>query len=633
MNSEFHDELISAYLDGELSSAEAARVEAKLEQDAGLRQMMEELRTLRATLRALPRHELEADFSESVLRRAEREILSSGVSPRSSRSEKPAQSVARRRFSARTLFWTIGTLAAAITLVVHYGGFPGFGPRAQIAQAPLERAQEDEDRRVELAEAIGPVPVVAKNAKLARGKEASDSSGRGVSQNEQDIESNALPFSAASKQFDGAGQRRPKDLAAKSVRGSAGRNQPASGDQAEQALQSPSFAGNRALDEGTSRIDELLGLAQSPLFIVTCDPTPEALISGAFENVLAANEILLEDRYARARRGAAATTLRRKKSALAAAPSKEKRETLARLSAIETIYVEATPSQIRATVAAMSRRQDEFGAVSLAQVYAPAGWGKMDGVQAQDNLVREREGGKAKKGQAPADQPHPPSETTDSVRRQNKFGKGSKAGEALPKLKQQVADSEPKDEAKKAPLPKADDAKSEKPRPEQDDQPKEEAKSAAPGNTQKKLNLDSSGKNVAPSPSEPRKPAAKKHDDPKSAPTPVRLAGPQLKKKTADARPQGRAKRILQTAPDDNRYFYRNGLIEEDATKAPAKDQGGVVPPLDPGMFKQRSAPTERIRVVFLLRTAIPANLAGDRAKPKVSADAPSAVERKSPKK
>ena len=89
----------------------------------------------------------------------------------------------------------------------------------------------------------------------------------------------------------------------------------------------------------------------------------------------------------------------------------------------------------------------------------------------------------------------------------------------------------------------------------------------------------------------------------------------------------------MQTAPDDNRYFYRNGLIEEDATKAPAKDQGGVVPPLDPGMFKQRSAPTERIRVVFLLRTAIPANLAGDRAKPKVSADAPSAVERKSPKK
>lgn len=69
------EELIGAYLDGELSSEEKARTEQLLAESAENRQMLEELRALRANLQALPRHTLPADFSQRVIQRAEREML------------------------------------------------------------------------------------------------------------------------------------------------------------------------------------------------------------------------------------------------------------------------------------------------------------------------------------------------------------------------------------------------------------------------------------------------------------------------------------------------------------------------------------------------------------------------------
>ncbi len=54
MTSPFSDELISAYLDGELTAEEQARVEKQLRDDAELRRMCDELRALRFTLQAMP---------------------------------------------------------------------------------------------------------------------------------------------------------------------------------------------------------------------------------------------------------------------------------------------------------------------------------------------------------------------------------------------------------------------------------------------------------------------------------------------------------------------------------------------------------------------------------------------------
>jgi hypothetical protein len=76
MNRKFSDELISAYLDGELTAEEKALVEEQLMDNVEHRKMFEELRALRASLQSLPLHKLDEKFHERVLRRAERTMLS-----------------------------------------------------------------------------------------------------------------------------------------------------------------------------------------------------------------------------------------------------------------------------------------------------------------------------------------------------------------------------------------------------------------------------------------------------------------------------------------------------------------------------------------------------------------------------
>lgn len=71
-----NEELVSAYLDGELQGPALARAERLLQERPEYRQLLEDLRGQRAALAALPRVELERDFYQRVLRRAEREMLS-----------------------------------------------------------------------------------------------------------------------------------------------------------------------------------------------------------------------------------------------------------------------------------------------------------------------------------------------------------------------------------------------------------------------------------------------------------------------------------------------------------------------------------------------------------------------------
>jgi len=65
-------EALSAYLDGELSEAEARRIEQRLETDQALAKELRALRETRETLRRLPPMDAPADFVERVLERAER---------------------------------------------------------------------------------------------------------------------------------------------------------------------------------------------------------------------------------------------------------------------------------------------------------------------------------------------------------------------------------------------------------------------------------------------------------------------------------------------------------------------------------------------------------------------------------
>lgn len=75
-----HEELLTGYLDGELSAEESELVEQMLRTSAEAQQLLEELRALRDSIRALPRYALGAGppsdtFAQRVLQRAERAML------------------------------------------------------------------------------------------------------------------------------------------------------------------------------------------------------------------------------------------------------------------------------------------------------------------------------------------------------------------------------------------------------------------------------------------------------------------------------------------------------------------------------------------------------------------------------
>jgi negative regulator of sigma E activity len=66
-NDKHLDDRLSGYLDGELSSSEAAALERELAADPNLRQLRDDLLTLRGELKSLPTQRPSADFSDRVM--------------------------------------------------------------------------------------------------------------------------------------------------------------------------------------------------------------------------------------------------------------------------------------------------------------------------------------------------------------------------------------------------------------------------------------------------------------------------------------------------------------------------------------------------------------------------------------
>ena len=67
---ELDDELLSAYLDGELTDSERAAVEARLATDPAAQQLLHELRSVSQSVQAIPTAGLGRDLSDEILRRA-----------------------------------------------------------------------------------------------------------------------------------------------------------------------------------------------------------------------------------------------------------------------------------------------------------------------------------------------------------------------------------------------------------------------------------------------------------------------------------------------------------------------------------------------------------------------------------
>ncbi len=132
MNDDFQDELISAYLDDELSAEDRSRVQQRLADDDEARRIVDELRTLRDDIRSLPRHQLESDFARRVLRSAEREMLTSRPGKEKAATGHRRGRNEHRRLSIRGLLWTGVAIACAVIIGIEFNG-PDREPAGAVA--------------------------------------------------------------------------------------------------------------------------------------------------------------------------------------------------------------------------------------------------------------------------------------------------------------------------------------------------------------------------------------------------------------------------------------------------------------------------------------------------------------------
>jgi len=125
-NLNFDDELLSAYVDGELTGAQLAQVEQQLADDPRARQLVDELHALSQAVRSLPQEKLGEDLRASVLQRAEQAMLLG--------SEQPVVPISRETLGARRWMWAALALAASLLLAVLL-------PTAKQEEQPLASAK------------------------------------------------------------------------------------------------------------------------------------------------------------------------------------------------------------------------------------------------------------------------------------------------------------------------------------------------------------------------------------------------------------------------------------------------------------------------------------------------------------
>lgn len=119
MNEWINDELLSAYLDGEVTAEEQAQIEELLAAQPQARQLLEELRALSGALQSLPPARLETDLSERVIRAAQRQILTGGeVATESTGLAGALWTRLRRRLTGRAMFWPAVAAALALWIVL-----------------------------------------------------------------------------------------------------------------------------------------------------------------------------------------------------------------------------------------------------------------------------------------------------------------------------------------------------------------------------------------------------------------------------------------------------------------------------------------------------------------------------------
>ncbi|MHC4403610.1 MAG: zf-HC2 domain-containing protein [Planctomycetota bacterium] len=141
------NELLSAYLDGELTAAEQAEVEQLLATTPAARQLVDQWRALRSRLQALPVQRAGRDLRAEVLRRVQSPEATGTDPPEPQKNEPPRPessretTVLRRAHRRRVLAWSGVAVSAAVLLLALVGKNLWQPPRGPIAlQEPAAEA-------------------------------------------------------------------------------------------------------------------------------------------------------------------------------------------------------------------------------------------------------------------------------------------------------------------------------------------------------------------------------------------------------------------------------------------------------------------------------------------------------------
>ncbi len=171
---EIDDELLSAYLDDELSAEERAVVESRLATDPLARQTLEHLRSVSQSVRDLPQESVGRDLRDSVLRRAEAArtdrdgVAGPGPSARMATNDAslPTISIGHTR---RGWVWASLAVAAAVLIMVFQ---PGLEQDADLPNVAQTKDESTADER-QLAERDSALQAVNEPASPAAAREPS----------------------------------------------------------------------------------------------------------------------------------------------------------------------------------------------------------------------------------------------------------------------------------------------------------------------------------------------------------------------------------------------------------------------------------------------------------------------------
>jgi anti-sigma factor RsiW len=360
MNELPQNELLSAYLDGELTADERARAERLLATDPAARRLLDELRAVSSRLQALPKETVGEDISERVLRLAERRILGEAAGPEGtigSAAESlvsPWRAVAKRFLNRRILAWSGATIAVAVYLM--FNNPEGRQERRQIAKAPAERSSEPPSIRAVVDKES---PTTGAESKPAAALPVEKPSPDRATPPRLDVKeglskglsNNVAPSPPAVQNSPEQPRAAAPQAAAPSPAASFG------------AAPRPGNQPGRAAMQSKTPAKDADGRTQEPedeVLVVRCEVRNANAPRGPFQKILASQQIDWSDAPLES---SAAESESPKAAATPAAKAEERVDEKA--GNVETVLVEAGWNQIEGAVAELSKRSDVFLSVSL----------------------------------------------------------------------------------------------------------------------------------------------------------------------------------------------------------------------------------------------------------------------------